>query len=152
MTFEIDVRCDIVVDKATVALLQASATMTLRQQEVDAPATVALLVTDDAKLRELNKAYRDVDKPTDVLSFEDGEPPFPDAPVHLGDIAISLERAMAQAEQGGHALEAELQLLTVHGVLHLLGYDHGDSAEKAQMWQAQSAILAELNCEITTPG
>ncbi len=135
----------------TIELLQNTAIAALVDQAVPAPASVALLLTDDETLQALNLTFRNVDKPTDVLSFTDGEPAFPDAPIHLGDIAISMERAATQAAANGHSQQAELQLLVVHGILHLLGYDHGDSAEKAAMWQAQSTILAALECEITSP-
>jgi probable rRNA maturation factor len=70
---------------------------------------------------------------------------------YLGDLAISVPRAAEQATAGGHSLTAELQLLTVHGVLHLLDHDHADDAEKQTMWTAQAAILEKLGAEITAP-
>lgn len=110
------------------------------------PSSITVLIADDRRLRQLNVDFRGIDGPTDVLSFavdsdfpqEDGEEPY------LGDIAISAPYASRQAEAAGHALEEELQLLTVHGVLHLLGHDHGEDDEKAEMWRVQNAILDQL--------
>ena len=132
-------------------LLQTTAAAALVDQQVAPPADLTILLTDDDTLRNLNRTYRGIDKTTDVLSFTDGEAPTPDAPIYLGDLAISLPQAARQAVQGGHSVSAELQLLTVHGVLHLLGYDHATPDEKAAMWQAQAAILASINAPITTP-
>lgn len=148
--FEIDVQTA-EADVVYADLLRASVHAALMQQAASSPATVALLLTDDVELRSLNSQYRGIDKPTDVLSFEDGEPPFPGAPIHLGDLAISLPYAQRQAALGGHPVSAELQLLAVHGTLHLLGHDHASPDEKATMWQAQTAILQALNCPITSP-
>lgn len=103
-------------------------------------------MSDDAQLNELNRQFRGVDAPTDVLSFEDGEIDPDSGRPYLGDVIISVSRAEAQAAAGGHALVDELQLLTIHGVLHLLGYDHADDAEKVQMWEFQTRILTELGC------
>ena len=106
-------------------------------------------------MQELNRQYRDIDTPTDVLSFPaDFTDPESEAP-YLGDILISYPRAEKQAAAGGHSTLAELQLLVVHGVLHLLGFDHAQVQEKAEMWAAQSEILHRLGLEdikITTNG
>lgn len=88
---------------------------------------VELLLTGDARLQELNKAYRGKDRPTDVLSF-----PLDD-PQNLGQIVISLDRAKAQAKELGQSTEEELRFLFAHGVLHLLGYDHHDPEEEKVM-------------------
>jgi probable rRNA maturation factor len=112
---------------------------------------LSLVLSDDAQLHELNRQFRQVDAPTDVLSFPDGEiDPDTDQP-YLGDVIISVPRAEAQATAAGHALADELQLLSVHGVLHLLGYDHADEAEKAEMWEMQALILQELGCTARPP-
>jgi probable rRNA maturation factor len=95
------------------------------------------------------------DAPTDVLSFPFGDLPSaarireaasqPGQPTYLGDIAISFPRAKEQAAAAGHSVEAELRLLVVHGVLHLLGHDHAGPADRARMWQAQEEILKGFN-------
>jgi probable rRNA maturation factor len=95
-------------------------------------------------LHELNREYLDVDAPTDVLSFPaDEEDPETGIP-YLGDILISIPRAMQQAQAAGHPVEAEVQLLVVHGTLHLLGHDHAEVEEKARMWKAQSEVMSKL--------
>lgn len=89
----------------------------------DQPAELHVLVTGDDTVRELNRTYRDIDAPTDVLSFPNGDM-LPDGRVLLGEIAISLDRAREQATQLGHDEIRELEELMIHGILHLGGYDH----------------------------
>ena len=131
---------------------------TLNAEGVNVKCEINVLVTDDAGIRIINKESRDLDKATDVLSFpmfqlNAGNPPVdweeytdPESGlVPLGDMCISLERAAAQAEEFGHSLERELCYLTVHSVLHLLGYDHLDEGPmKAQMREREEEILAGL--------
>jgi len=99
------------------------------------------LITGDAELQTLNRQYRKKDYPTDVLSFP-GEPPY------LGDIAISLARARAQAREFGHSLEDELRILMLHGVLHLTGLDHetdgGEMARAEQRWRKKLELPTSL--------
>jgi probable rRNA maturation factor len=101
-------------------------------------------LTDDARLHELNRDYLGIDAPTDVLSFPASETDPDTGARYIGDILISIPRARAQAQAAGHPLESEVQLLVVHGVLHLLGHDHARAKEKAQMWQVQAGILERL--------
>lgn len=112
----------------------------------------SLTFVDDATIHQLNREYRQVDRPTDVLSFaleEAGGPkPPPDAPRMLGDVVISVETALRQAEERGHADEAELGLLMAHGLLHLLGFDHDTAARKKKMWARQAELLAVLGFEV----
>ncbi len=107
---------------------------------------VTLVVTDSETVRNLNRQFRGVDAPTDVLAFQSGPTDLPDTEGerYLGDIVISYPVAASQAEEGGHDVMAELILLTVHGTLHLLGYDHESEAERSEMWAAQSAALEAL--------
>ncbi len=114
----------------------------LAHQSADGDLTIVL--TDDAQLHELNRDYLGIDAPTDVLSFPASETDPETARRYLGDILISIPRAEEQAQAAGHALEAEVQLLAVHGTLHLLGYDHAGDEEKARMWKAQAQILERL--------
>ncbi|MBL8091234.1 MAG: rRNA maturation RNase YbeY [Anaerolineales bacterium] len=111
-------------------------------QKIDADITIVL--TDDKQLHELNKEFLDVDSPTDVLSFPASETDPETGTVYLGDILISIPRAAQQAESAGHSLEAEVQLLTVHGTLHLLGFDHASEEEKKLMWSKQAEVLQRL--------
>ena len=98
---------------------------------------LSITLTDDERIHELNKKFRDVDRPTDVLSFafrESDEPEILNQQVEiLGDIIISLERAKIQAENFGHSYLREVIFLTVHGLLHLLGYDHMEEEERLEM-------------------
>jgi probable rRNA maturation factor len=125
--------------------LTRAALAALQHQSAPQNAELTIVLTDDAQLHALNREYLGIDAPTDVLSFPSGEETDPESGApYLGDILLSLERAAAQAQSAGHAAEHECQLLVVHGVLHLLGHDHAEPAEKARMWQAQAEILAQL--------
>ncbi|MBK7896186.1 MAG: rRNA maturation RNase YbeY [Candidatus Promineifilaceae bacterium] len=139
--------------QSVAAALRTAVTVTLRHEKIKPPAEVTLLLTDDDQLKSLNKTYRGIDAPTDVLSFESGDsmPGMEGDEAYLGDIIISLPTAERQAKEGGHSLKAELQLLTVHGTLHLLGFDHEEPDEKDRMWWTQASILAQLGAEITGP-
>lgn len=111
-------------------------------QSLDSDLTIVL--TDDVQLRELNRDYLGIDAPTDVLSFPASESDPETGARYLGDILISMPYATRSAEKAGHGLQAEVQLLVVHGVLHLLGHDHAEADEKARMWKAQAEILESL--------
>ena len=106
-------------------LLKDAAHAALKHQSSDG-GDITILLTDDAQLHELNRDYLGIDRPTDVLSFPASETDPETGDRYLGDIIISVGRAQAQASAAGHPLEAEAQLLVVHGVLHLLGHDHGE--------------------------
>ena len=125
-------------------LLEAAARAALRQQSAPETAGLSIVLSDDAELQRLNREYLGIDSPTDVLSFPAGETDPESGAAYLGDIIISAPRALKQAAQGEHAMTAELQLLVVHGVLHLLGHDHAEPDEKARMWAAQAEVLAAL--------
>jgi probable rRNA maturation factor len=107
-------------------------------------ADLTVVLTDDAQLQALNREYLGTDAPTDVLSFPSDQTDPQTGSRYLGDILISVPRAGQQAAGAGHPVEAEVQLLVVHGVLHLLGHDHAEAGEKARMWAAQAEILAQL--------
>ena len=125
-------------------LLERAANTALEQQAHSLDVELSIILTDDARLHELNLNYLGVDAPTDVLSFPASETDPETGARYVGDILISIPRAQAQAEAAGHPLEAEVQLLVVHGVLHLMGHDHADAEEKARMWKAQAEILEGL--------
>ncbi len=144
------------VNESQVAFIRKVIRTALAAQGVDFPCEVDVLVTSDEEIRALNREARQVDKATDVLSFpafelRPGELPGPgDADpgtglVPLGDMMISLEHVTAQAKEYGHSNRRELAYLTVHSVLHLLGYDHVDEGPmKARMREREEAILGEL--------
>lgn len=128
--------------------LTVAAKAVLQHQTVPQDADLTLVITGDAMLRELNQQFRKQTKVTDVLSFPSQEKDLESGHLYLGDVIISLPRARAQAKAAGHPLLAELQLLTVHGILHLLGHDHTTAAERSRMWAAQDAILEQLGLTI----
>ena len=112
-------------------------------------AEVSITLTNNAYIHELNKKYRQIDRPTDVLSFalnESDEPEVEDGPEInvLGDIIISVERAEEQAAEYGHSVRRERAFLTVHGMLHLLGYDHMEEADRLEMEAEQKYVMEQL--------
>jgi probable rRNA maturation factor len=146
--FDVDVQvAPEFVDLVAVERLRAAARAVLRHES--RTGELALVITDDEGIRSLNRDFLDVDAPTDVLAFptQGGEGPFVAAPgtgSYLGDVIISYPRAEAQAREQGHATAQELDLLIVHGVLHLLDYDHASAEEEAAMWARQEAVLESL--------
>jgi len=131
--------------------LQKAASITLETAGPEPECDLTVVISNDAQLQELNRQYLGIDAPTDVLSFQADELDPETGRRYLGDVIISYPRAQAQAETGGHAVPDELQLLVVHGVLHLLGHDHGVDAEKEKMWALQAEVLIRLGCAISSP-
>ena len=125
-------------------LIERATTATLKHQSQSPDCDLTFVLTDDAQLKELNREYLGIDAPTDVLSFPASESDPETGARYIGDIIISMPYATRSAEKAGHGLEAEVQLLVVHGVLHLLGHDHAEAEEKARMWKAQAEILQTL--------
>ena len=129
---------------------------TLDYEQYGNPCEVSVSFTDNAGIHELNKKFRGIDRPTDVLSFplfdytgESEEPPVDELMGMLGDIVISLEQAALQAEEYGHSFEREVAFLTVHSMLHLLGYDHETGEEdEADMRRCQSEIMEQMGLGI----
>jgi probable rRNA maturation factor len=120
----------------------ASAVM---QREGLAPGEVSVLITDDEMVRRLNREYAGEDTPTDVLAFsltEGEEFASPDDVVRLGDVIISYETARRQAAEAGRPVGDEVDHLLVHGILHLLGYDHAEPAEEERMRGREQELLA----------
>lgn len=161
---DVDIRCDAgeLVGTGLAELVERVCRQTL-SSEGWSDAEVSVVVTGDEEIHALNREYRGVDAPTDVLSFpllEDEEESEggvldPDGfafgegsehePVALGDVVISFERAVAQAKEYGHSIDRELAFLTVHGILHLLGYDHVTPELERSMRAKEEAILASLD-------
>ena len=138
-------------------LLRAAVEAVLDHEQYGNVCEVSITFTDDAGIHELNKKYRGVDKPTDVLSFplfdfegNSEEPPVDEVMCMLGDIVLSLETAKRQAEEYGHSFAREVAFLTVHSMLHLLGYDHETGAEdEEEMRAAQREIMEMLGLTVT---
>lgn len=141
------------------AIIKKCIYTTLTAERISVPCEINVLVTNDKGIQAINKASRNIDKPTDVLSFpmfqlEAGNPPadweayidIDSGMCPLGDMAISLERAISQAEEFGHSMRREVGYLTIHSMLHLLGYDHLDEGtEKAKMRSREDAIAAMIS-------
>ena len=125
-------------------LLERAAQTALEHEAQSLESDLSIILTNDSRLHELNLNYLGVDAPTDVLSFPASETDPETGARYIGDILISVPRAQAQADAAGHPLEAEVQLLVVHGVLHLIGHDHAEAEDKARMWKAQTEILKQL--------
>lgn len=125
-------------------LLERATNAALEHESNSLDSELSIILTNDERLHELNLNYLGIDAPTDVLSFPASETDPETGARYIGDILISIPRAQTQAEVAGHSLESEVQLLVVHGVLHLLGHDHAEAEEKARMWKAQAEILESL--------
>ena len=136
--------------------LKAIAAKVLDALELSAQAEIGLVITNDNEIQRLNKLYRGIDKPTDVLSFaqlpdkcNDGQNPLfiapPDGFSHLGEIIISFPRAVIQAKDQKHDVKDEVMFLVIHGLLHLSGYDHENSVSEERLMRAkEAAIFAEI--------
>ena len=129
--------------------LRQTASKTLRGERVRAPAELDVLLTSDRHIRALNKRYRGVDAPTDVLSFSEYDEVPAAAPSgfprYVADVAISLETARRQAKQYRVTLQAEVSHLLVHGILHALGYDHEDPVDEKKMRAREERILGRAH-------
>lgn len=135
-------------------LVKHSCSETLYEEGYSGDFEVSLTFTDNAGIRKINREFRGIDRDTDVLSFpmtDEGEEFTFDPETecfNLGDIVISLEKAVAQAEEYGHSLQREVAFLTVHSMLHLLGYDHERSeAEEKEMFGKQEIVLEAMGME-----
>ncbi|MBQ6149020.1 MAG: rRNA maturation RNase YbeY [Oscillospiraceae bacterium] len=138
------------VPSGTRLLVRRACKATLKFEDFPHPAEISVIFVDDEEIHRINKEYRDVDKSTDVLSFpmfNKGE--YEVSPetgcVALGDIVISIEHAQAQADEFGHSFEREMAYLTVHSMLHLLGYDHeAGGIEQVRMREREEGVLKQL--------
>ncbi|WP_322794910.1 rRNA maturation RNase YbeY [Tepidiforma sp.] len=150
MDLPFDITVEVAVDTKDVDVhaLRDLAGRVMAGESVERGTSLAILITGDDEVRELNARFLGIDEPTDVLSFPDESEEFvnaPGQPPHLGDIAISLPTAIRQAEALGHGLDAELAHLLVHGILHLCGYDHVDNPEEeARMRAREEHYLGDL--------
>ena len=159
MSVLIDNRQELIaVDDELEAYVERVVNGVLEFEECEEEYEVSISFVDNEEIRSLNKEYRDIDAATDVLSFpmmefEDGEgdededAEYIEEELALGDIVISMERAKEQAEDYGHSFQRELAFLLVHGMLHLLGYDHEDEADEKLMLKKQDEILNDLGIE-----
>ena len=139
-------------------LVREAIEATLDYEQYGNPCEVSVTFVDNGEIRDLNKKFRSIDKATDVLSFplfdydgESEEPPVDEMLGMLGDIVLSLEQADLQAKEYGHSFEREVAFLTVHSMLHLLGYDHETGEEdEADMRRRQSAVMDLMGLSVKT--
>jgi probable rRNA maturation factor len=125
----------------------------LKAEGVAPPYEVSLVFTDSETVQQLNRDYRGVDEPTDVLAFymlpqKEFDCPFalpPDGVTHLGEVIISYPQAVTQAKKQGHPLQRELVVLVIHGILHLLGYNHEESGEGKKMREREKELLEKYS-------
>ena len=141
---------------AVTSIIKSCIQQTLAAENVPVDCEINVLVTNDKGIRTINQASRNIDKETDVLSFpmfqlEPGTPPEGEEYLDpetdmcpLGDMAISLERAIAQAREFGHSVRREVGYLTIHSILHLLGYDHLDEGEQKAAMRAREELIANM--------
>lgn len=128
--------------------IKRAANVTIEMYALEKTVSISILICDDEYIKDLNKSYRGVDQATDVLSFP-SDLKLPESNLtFLGDIAISYPTAVIQAEKALHPIAHELVLLTVHGILHLLGYDHTTVEEEKEMWAHQRKVFDSLGYSI----
>jgi probable rRNA maturation factor len=133
------------------SLFQNAGEAALQEAGASLNSDLTILLTEDEHMRRLNGEFLGIDEPTDVLAFPaDYNDPDTGNP-YLGDVMISYPRAQEQAAAGGHTAAQELELLVVHGILHLLGYDHVEPDDKDAMWALQQRSLARLDNPLSPP-
>ncbi len=137
-------------ERSLVAPARQACARTLEYVE-SPPGNIGVVLTDDQEVQELNRDFRSLDEPTDVLSFQMDERDPETGELYFGDIVISIPTARSQAQIAGHSLITELSLLVVHGTLHLLGFDHGNPVDQKRMWEIQTAILQSLGMDPSLP-
>lgn len=140
------------VSAENIDLLQNILLFAANKEKVPQEAEVSVNFVNNQEIQEINRNYRQIDKPTDVISFALLDPVEGDVgiigenvPLALGDIVISVDKANEQAEEYNHSYERELSFLAVHGFLHLLGYDHMNQEDEKEMFEKQELILGEFN-------
>lgn len=135
---------DIKITEEIKNLIEKSIAAVLKIEKLDENVEVSVSFVGDDEIRDLNREYRDVDKSTDVLSFPMDDEFIIDNRI-LGDVIINTRRVMEQAEELGHSNERELSYLTVHSILHLLGYDHMEDEDKKEMREREKLAMKELS-------
>lgn len=135
-------------------LIRRSCIAVLRNEGFEGPAEISVTFVDNEEIRKLNAQYRDKDIETDVLSFPMGSDGEYDINLDtgakiLGDVVLSIEKAVEQADLYGHGLEREVGYLTVHSVLHLLGYDHMEPLDKVHMREREESVMHQLGLDVS---
>jgi probable rRNA maturation factor len=152
-TYEVEIQDEYGVADFPTERVRDAIQYVLAKHEVEPGTALSIVVTDDEHVRQLNQQYRDVDAPTDILSFPADPLPVEveDEPPYLGDLIIAYPYTMQQAAEAGHSMDDELVLLVIHGTLHLLDYDHDSAESEAVMWSEQAEALAAAGVTIKVP-
>jgi len=140
---------DIYTQEIEPGLIKKTVLAITKHENLSSEVDVSIVLESDEGIQKLNAQFRGIDSPTDVLSFSSEDIDPETGKRYLGDIIISYPRAMAQAELAGHSVKNEVQLLIIHGMLHLMGYDHDTETNKKDMWQKQDKLLKNLSVNIT---
>jgi probable rRNA maturation factor len=130
--------------------LEAAAIAALAYKDVP-PGEITIVLTSESEIQDLNRKFANCDAPTDVLSFVNNSPDRCADITYYGDVVIAVPIAEEQARNAGHSLKAELALLTIHGVLHLLDFDHANTENRKRMWTVQASLLERLGYHIMPP-
>lgn len=130
------------------SVVSETAGSVISHMQVEQEQEITIIINDDVFIQKLNLEYLGIDSPTDVLSFSVDEVDPETNRNYLGDIIISFPHAAEQAQKGGHSTQAEVQLLIVHGILHLMGYDHDEERSKEEMWRIQQELIEKIGINI----
>lgn len=150
--FDITVNVEVAAqDPQPIDRLRAAVTWVLRRHDVAADTALSIVIMGDDDVRRLNREFREIDRPTDVLSFAAEPLPFTGDEPNLGDLILALPYIQRQAESEGHLWQDEMVLAVIHGTLHLLGYDHDTQESQSRMWGVQSEALAAMGVSIQVP-
>lgn len=148
LSIEITNETTVKIESSLIDKIESAIEKVLSSENLLNDAEVSVLIVNDETIKSLNAQYRGKNEPTDVLSFPQydfmSEHILDDAYLYLGDVVISIDTAIAQAESFGHSLEREVIYLTVHSIFHLLGYDHIEANDKAEMRLKEKSVLKEL--------
>jgi probable rRNA maturation factor len=117
---------------------------TVLEHESASPGDLSIVLTSEQRIHDLNLRFAQIDRATDVLAFNDGSLEPETDRIYYGDVTIALPIALQQAKQANHTLAAELALLTIHGILHILGYNHQEEDERKRMWAIQAKIMEDF--------
>lgn len=139
---------EIYTQKIEQELIEKTVLAISKHENLSSEVDVSVVLESDSGIQKLNAQFRGIDSPTDVLSFSSEDIDPETGRRYLGDILISYPRAMAQAEHAGHSVQNEVQLLIIHGMLHLMGFDHDTETNKKEMWQKQEKLLNNLSVDI----
>lgn len=152
MTIHEDVVFSEAMSERDVHLLSAFAVEVMAATNITPPMSISIHITTDEQVRELNSNYRQVNNPTDILSFKsDPLPEGVEEIPHLGDLIFSYEYTLRQAQAAGHHPADEFKMLIIHGILHLIGYTHDAEETERDMWARQSKLLEQFGIDITVP-